>query len=165
MKFETVWVYILILVCALWAVTATAGDTSNQVLRMLTADDLSTMMQGWGYKATSKVRESGRPYVSSGAGGISFSIVFYDKKGDDVYEDIHMAAWFNDSFEGTMADANNWNLKNRHAYAVYDGNDNTVGLNMDLTVKGGVTEAYLETYIAMWGVYLHNFHVYLADAH
>ena len=156
----------LILVCVLGVGATSAAGGEDKVWNTLTADQLAGMMQGWGYRAESKVRDSGRAYISTGSGGTNYTIVFYDLKDDDgTYEDIHMVAWFNDSFEGTMADANNWNLKNRHAYAIYDGSDNTVGLNMDLTLKGGVTATYLEKYIEMWGGYLQKFESYLAQAH
>ena len=162
MKIEFKALCLVALVCMFATV---AGADDGKIWKTLTAEQLAGMMKEWGYRADTEASDTGRHYISSSTGGTNFTIVFYDSTTDGVYEDIHMGAWFNDSFEGTIADANNWNLKKRHAYAIYDGSDNTSGLQMDLTVKGGVTEEYLKAYFRMWEGYLNEFEGYLAAAH
>ena len=134
------------------------------LLEVIVLDSLVSMMQESGYAAKTGQFKSGRDYISSSTGGTSFQVTMYDCEGA-VCEDIQFAAWFGTSYEGTVEDANAWNLRRRHAKAVYDPSDNTVGLYMDITLVGGVTRAHFEEYLSLWDQYLGTFKQYLSDAH
>ena len=144
---------------------AVAQDAGQGFREAISAHGYAALLQEWGYRAEIDTFKSGRPYIQSSVGGSKFNCIFYDPTEGDEYEDIQFSAWFDESFEGTVVDANEWNMKKRHALAVYDKSDGMVGLQVDLTLKGGVTDEFLKSYVAMWEMYLMSFKSYLADAH
>lgn len=139
-------------------------DNGESILEVVVLDTVASMMQEAGYAAKLGQFKSGRGYISSSAGGTSFQVTMYDCE-EGVCEDIQFAAWFGSSYEGTVQDANAWNLRRRHAKAVYDDSDDTVGLYMDITFAGGVTRTHFEEYLSLWDRYLGTFKSYLRDAH
>lgn len=150
--------------------TAGAFATDTVLYESAELHSLAALLQELGYRASPDRFESGRGYISSSSGGTRFVIVLYDCDEENgaranTCEDIHLSAWFGRSFEGTIQDANEWNMLKRHAKAVYDADDGTVGIQMDLTLKGGVTRAYLEEYLQLWERYLATFRQFLSNAH
>jgi len=136
------------------------------VVKSITVQALVEILQDSGYRAKIEHTSTGRPMIKSSTGGVNFRVILYDPSEEEShYEDFQIVAWFNESFEGTIDDANAWNLKKRHGSAVYDSSDNTIGISMDLTLKGGVTEDYLTEYFELWDGMLASFSQYIADAH
>lgn len=144
------------------------GDSATQqrLYESINVETLATLLQDAGYRAEVKETKTGRPMISSSTGGVKFQILLYDPTGvGSRYEDFQCVAWFNDSYEGTMADANAWNMKKRHLHAMYDRSDNSVGVAMDVTMVGGVTDEHLKEQFKLWDAMLGGFVKYLADAH
>lgn len=146
--------------------TQPSAAAPQRLLTSITAKTLRDLLQDAGYRAEVKETATGRPMISSSTGGVKFTILLYDPTGaNSRYEDFQLIAWFNDSYEGTVEDANAWNMKKRHLHAIFDKSDNSVGVAMDVTLAGGVTKEHLKEYFRLWDGMLGGFVKYLSDAH
>ena len=92
----------------------------------------------------------GEPSITSGAGGVKFSIFFENCTNGKACSTVAFATGFTD-VDSNVDRLNEWNRQNRFARAYIDGEGDPV-LRMDVDLDhGGIPRQNFNEYLDIWG--------------
>jgi hypothetical protein len=132
--------------------------------QMVSAKDPQTLvaaLQAKGYQAELG-SAGGEPAITSGAGGIKFTIFFENCSDGKNCTTVNFMTGFTD-VEATLAKVNEWNRQNRFARAYIDGDDDPV-LKMDVDLDHqGIARANFNEYVDIWGSLAPKFLAFLRE--
>ncbi|MBY6239908.1 YbjN domain-containing protein [Methylosinus sp. Sm6] len=138
---------------------------SDSLIARLTLDDLRELLQRAGYRveaATDPV--AAIPYLRSATSGLGFDIRPGSRlagEGEAQFADVAFVCVLQIVGELPADLINGWNVARRFARLQRGGS--FVALCMDVSVVGGVTEAYLRAQIEIWDRLIQDLVVYLRE--
>jgi hypothetical protein len=134
-------------VLALGLVCSTAAAAE-----IVTAEDpkeLASIIRELGFQAKIEKDDVGDPLIRSSAGGVDFTIYFYDCTRNRRCQSLHFSAGY-DLPDGTTLEAvQRWNADKRFASAYVD-HESDPFLQMDINMEGGVTRENFESSFDLW---------------
>lgn len=137
----------------------TTGASAQSVYDGVRAEDMQRIVAGMGYRAQIKESKSGAPFISSAANGLDFSIAFPNCQEGQRCRSMTFQTWWKPGDRLDLRDLNEWNTKRRYTTA-FRRTDGGLGIRMDVSVDGGVTEKYLENVYKGWSQFLDVFDGY-----
>ncbi len=111
-------------------------------------------LQAQGYKAALKKGEkTGKPYISSAAGGYTFSIEFNDCVDDAQCRTLGFYASFTNDHGLTPDVVNEWNHEKRFSTLAVD-KDGDLSFTYDITTVGGLNQVNFAEAVNWWDTML-----------
>lgn len=151
--------YILaLLLCS--AVPAGAVETGT----LIDGSDIDAVVEiarNYG-SATIASTQSGEPKIAARIGGVSYVVYFQNCGQPRQCDDINLYAGFLDTAP-TPEQINDWNASKRFGRAYIDP-EGDAALEMDITLKNGVSPANLSASFAIWRLMLTQFTAYIGVA-
>jgi hypothetical protein len=108
-----------------------------QVIKTITAAQVSTALQAAGYRASVLSNKDGSKYVKTAMNNFNTFVLLANCSGDDCTSLVFYFAWAKDA-SLTVNFANAWNSQWRYAKA-YLESDGTFVFTYDLNLDGGIT--------------------------
>lgn len=146
-----------------------ASMVTTAVYDGISGSEMAELLGDWGYRADLEVDDEGDPRIASATGGLNFAIHFYDCQDppgtnpaladsavERVCESLSLVAIFESPQGHGVQSMNLWNTDKRFGKA-YQTASGDVMVEMDIAVKGGVTEANLRDWMAWWEAVLGEF--------
>lgn len=139
---------------ALAGLAAIAGSSASAAEPTLinkdgmTGPEVVAWLQGEGYKAALSKDQGGDPMIKSAAGGINFTVYFYDCEKDRC-KALQFSSGFDLKDGLTLAKVNEWNKTNRYLDAYLD-DENDPYVEYDVNVNAGRTIAGLNDDFDIW---------------
>jgi hypothetical protein len=141
-----------------WA-WASAGALPAQA-QMVRAQDPGTLvaaLQGAGYAATLGTDKVGDPMITSGVGGTTFQIFFYNCTDNRDCATVQFHSGYDLTSAPGLDTINTWNRSQRFGRAYLDAEDDPI-LEMDLDLDdGGLSTLLFIDNVEFWTVVLANF--------
>lgn len=116
----------------------------------VTPDEVAAVLRGKGLKAEIGTTGNGTPKISSGAGGVNWSVYFYNCK-DSRCASIQFSAGFDLDDGLTYAKANEWNYNKRFARAALDEEMDPY-VRYDIDAEKGLTSEAVELAVETWQI-------------
>ena len=137
-----------------WAVPAQA-----QLVRGQDPASLVTALKNAGYPATLGTDKVGDPTITSGVGGTSFQIFFYNCTDHKACATVQFHSAYDLKVPVSIERMNEWNRSKRFGRAFLDKeNDPVLQMDVDLD-DGGVSPALFIDNIEFWATILGEFEV------
>jgi hypothetical protein len=111
--------------------------------------ELASVIQKLGFQAKLEEDNVGDPVIRSSAGGVEFTIYFYDCTNNKRCKSLHFTAGYDLPDGTTLEMVQQWNADKRFASAYLDA-ENDPFLQMDINTDGGVTEQNFESSFELW---------------
>jgi hypothetical protein len=129
----------------------------------ITPEDLASMIQTVGFKAKIEENHQGVKIIRSTSNGWNTSICLFDVNNNECTA-IQFALWLTDQDRTvSLAKINDFNSNWRYAKAGIDTSDNSICLRMDVSLKGGVSSAYIDHMIVLWDNLVSAFRGFMAE--
>ena len=137
---------------ASWALPAQA-----QMVRAQDPDSLVEALQDGGYAARLGTDKVGDPMITSGVGGTSFQIFFYNCTDNTECATVQFHSGYDMRDPVSLERINEWNSKERFGRAYLDDEGDPI-LEMDVDLDdGGVSELLFIDNVEFWASVLGNF--------
>ena len=125
-----------------------SSPAAAQMVSARNPQSLVAALQAKGFQAELGAT-SGRPSISSGAGGLKFKIYFENCTEGKACTTVTFFTGFTD-IDSTPAKMNEWNAKNRFTRAYIDSEDDPVlAMDVDLDHQG-IPRANFSEYVDIW---------------
>jgi hypothetical protein len=146
------------------AVLCLAGGSNAAAQEMINKDgmtgpEVAAWLQAAGFKAELTKDKTGDPMIRSAAGGVNFTVLFYDcDKGR--CRALQFSSGFDLSDGLTLAKTNEWNKKYRYLKAYLD-DENDPYVEYDVNLNAGRTMAGLKDDFDIWTDMLGDFATFI----
>jgi hypothetical protein len=146
------------------------GKKVDTIIMAVDQDILAAIVREAGYKALVKSTEEGGShykgdaYIETAQNGWQTFITFYNKTEDGKYTSVQFGLHLNDN-EGTFggtARMNDFNSQWRFVKGVINA-DNSLTIQMDVDLVGGVSREYLIKRVGLWDHVLGSFNNFTAE--
>lgn len=123
--------------------------SAGGVFTSVSGGEVQTILQNAGYRAELGVDNVGDPMISSSAGGLGYTLYFYECSGEKRCDSLVFWAGFAMDDKPSLDTINQWNQTKRFSRAYLDEEGDPI-LEMDLLVDGGITEAAFVETLNLW---------------
>lgn len=131
------------------AVAFTGPVTAQSIVSAESPGELASIIQKLGFQAKLEKDNVGDPVIRSSAGGVEFTIYFYDCTNNKRCKSLHFTAGYDLPDGTTLGAVQQWNADKRFASAYLDDESDPF-LQMDINTEGGVTEQNFESSFELW---------------
>lgn len=137
----------IILYFAFFMLVPFASFAANPNMLMGSPEDIASVAKRYG-NVKETTDDYGDPLLNITGKNVSFSVYFYDCNNGERCQDIQFwTYWANPGI--TLEELNIWNSENRFGRAYLDG-DEDVNLEMDVSIKYGMTKKALREWFSIW---------------
>ena len=144
--------WLLAVLAAGWALPAQA-----QMVRAQDPDSVAEALQAAGYAAQMGTDQVGDPMITSGVGGTTFQIFFYNCTDHRECATVQFHSGYDLNDPVSLERINEWNSSQRFGRAYLDREDDPI-LEMDVDLDdGGVSRLLFIDNIEFWASVLGNF--------
>jgi hypothetical protein len=131
------------------ALAIAAPGAAQSIVSAEDPGEIAAVIQKLGFQAKLEKDGVGDPVIRSSAGGVEFTIYFYDCTNNRRCKSLHFTAGYDLPDGTTLAAVQQWNADKRFASAYLD-DENDPFLQMDINTDGGVTEQNFESSFELW---------------
>jgi hypothetical protein len=111
---------------------------------------LASLIRDAGFKALVDQRPDGTPFISSSSNGWRTLIALHGKIGDE-YSSFQFLLWLTDEERNvSMSKMNKFNSSWRYIKGILDTSNNSLCLQMDVDLDGGVSISHVVSRITTW---------------
>lgn len=143
---------------ACWALPAQA-----QMVRAQDPDSLVKALQDGGYAAQLGTDKVGDPMITSGVGGTTFQIFFYNCTNHRECATVQFHSGYDLTSGPSLEQMNAWNRSKRFGRAYLDKeNDPILEMDVDLD-DGGLSQSLFEDNLEFWVTVMSRFEEYVAS--
>lgn len=142
----------------------------SDTIKVIDQEGLAEIVREAGYKALVKSREEGgetykgEAYIETAQSGWKTFITFFNKTKDGKYTSFRFGLWLNnDKGEFSLTKMNEFNTNWRFAKITI--NDNSLLLQMDVSLVGGVSREHLIARVTLWDNLLGNYGDFARELH
>jgi hypothetical protein len=137
---------------------------SDQILSFLTVEGFRDILLAAGYRVESIADNQIGPMLRSATSGLAFDIQFVNPLPGDAtaYTNLFLRTGFQVRGDLPLSVVNDWN--NNMRFGRLRLSNNLLVVDMDISVLGGVTAAYLRNQVDIWDKLIQGLIVYLRDA-
>lgn len=126
----------------------------------MTGPEVAKWLQDAGYKAELTTDKSGDPLIKSAAGGVNFSVYFYDCTAKPRCKAVQFSAGFDLKQPLTAAKINEWNRNNRYLKAYID-DEGDPHVEYDVNINAGRNKAGLNDDFEVWTSMIDDFTTFI----